>query len=304
MKVASRELAQPHATGVGLVRARARTRPPRPGTVLQYCILVVLLFLSFVPIVLMVSMSLRSSTLIYVNFWDPPWPIYTQNYSNALLNLLLPLARTLFVYAVSVIGILAFSLLAAYAFARFRFPAQGLLFYLVLLVMMIPGTILLVPHFIQANQFGLRDSLWGLAVFYVAGGQPFAIFLLRSFFLSQPAEMFEAARIDGASELRALRSIAIPLAWPIIMTLAIMNFLAIYNDLIWPKLMLTTRQNWTLIVALQVYNPGGGADLVSALPDIGGQAAGFVFASIPLAIVFLLGMRYFVQGLTSGAVKA
>ena len=170
-------------------------------------------------------------------------------------------------------------------------------------VLMVPGTILLTPHFILANQLGLRDSLLGLSVFYIAGGQPFAVFLLSAFFQSQPAEMFESARVDGASELRALWSIAVPLSWPIIITLAILNFTSIYNDLIWPMLMLATPAKQTLVVALQRYNPGGGADVISALPDLGGQAAGYAFASIPQLVVFVLGMRYFIQGLTSGAVK-
>jgi ABC-type glycerol-3-phosphate transport system permease component len=193
---------------------------------------------------------------------------------------------------------------AAYAFARLKLPGRRQLFALVLFVMLVPGTILLVPRFILADQLGLRDSLWGLVIFYIAGGQPFAIFLLTSFFRSQPAEMFEAARMDGASELQALWSIALPLAWPTIITLAILNFVGIYNDLIWPTLMLATPANHTLTVALQRYNPGGGPVDTSALPDIGGQAAGYVFASIPQLIVFVLGMRYFIQGMTSGAVKA
>jgi ABC-type glycerol-3-phosphate transport system permease component len=281
-----------------------RRRRVKPGTVVQYAILLLLLFLSAVPIVLMLTMSVRPSAVIYTSFWGLPWPIYLQNYSSAIALLVAPLARTLGVFAVSITGILVFGTVAAYVFARLQFPGRAFLFYLVLVIMMIPGTILLTPLFILANQLGLRDSLFGLMVFYIAGGQPFAIFLLRAFFQSQPSEMFEAARVDGASELRALWSIAIPLAWPIIITLAILNFTGIYNDLIWPMLMLTSPGLKTLILALQGYNPGGGADVISALPDIGGQAAGYAFASIPQLIVFVFGMRYFIQGLTSGALKA
>jgi ABC-type glycerol-3-phosphate transport system permease component len=276
----------------------------KAGTIVQYGILSLLLFLSAVPIVLMLTMSVRNSVLIYADFWGLPWPLYLQNYSSALVLLVAPLARTLSAYVVSMAGILVFGTVAAYVFARLQFPGRALLFHLVLVIMMIPGTILLTPQFILANQLGLRDSLFGLMVFYIAGGQPFAIFLLRAFFQSQPGEMFEAARVDGASELRSLWSIAIPLAWPIIITLAILNFTSIYNDLIWPMLMLTTPSKQTLILALQAYNPGGGADVISALPDIGGQAAGYTFASLPQLIVFIFGMRYFIQGLTSGALKA
>jgi len=272
--------------------------------VLQYGILIAMLTFSAIPIGMMLSMSLRPTILIFADFWGLPWPPIFDNYTSALINLLAPMLRSLLVYAVSITGMLVCAAPASYAFSRLRLPGRGQLFSLVLGIMLIPGTILLVPRFILADQLGLRDNLWGLIIIYVAGGQPFAIFLLTSFFRSQPAEMFEAARIDGATELQALWSIAIPLAWPIIITLAILNFVSIYNDLIWPTLMLSSPANHTLTVALQRYNPGGGPVQNSALPDVGGQAAGYVFASIPQLIVFVLGMRYFIQGLTSGAVKA
>lgn len=275
-----------------------------PWSVLQYGVLIALLVFSAVPIVMMLSMSLRPTIFIYADFWGLPWPPNFENYTSALINLLAPMGRTLFVYAFSIVGMLACAAPAAYAFARLRMPGRAQLFALVLGIMLIPGTILLVPRFVLANQLGLRDNLWGLIIVYIAGGQPFAIFLLTSFFRSQPGEMFEAARIDGASEWQALWSIAIPLAWPTIITLAILNFVGIYNDLIWPTLMLSSPANHTLTVALQRYNPGGGPVQTSALPDVGGQAAGYVFASLPQLIVFVVGMRYFIQGLTSGAVKA
>jgi len=295
------------APGSAAPRPRARwlrRRPLTPGTVLQYGILIAMLTFSAIPIGMMLSMSLRPTILIFADFWGLPWPPIFDNYTSALINLLAPMLRSLLVYAVSITGMLVCAAPASYAFSRLRLPGRGQLFSLVLGIMLIPGTILLVPRFILADQLGLRDNLWGLIIIYVAGGQPFAIFLLTSFFRSQPAEMFEAARIDGATELQALWSIAIPLAWPIIITLAILNFVSIYNDLIWPTLMLSSPANHTLTVALQRYNPGGGPVQNSALPDVGGQAAGYVFASIPQLIVFVLGMRYFIQGLTSGAVKA
>lgn len=292
------------AAGVVARRPRARRLRLTPWRVVQYGVLVALLVASAIPIGMMLSMSLRPTILIFADFWGLPWPPSFANYTSALINLLAPMLRTLLVYAISIVGMLACAAPAAYAFARLRLPGRGQLFSLVLGIMLIPGTILLVPRFILADQMGLRDNLLGLIVFYIAGGQPFAIFLLTSFFRSQPAEMFEAARIDGANEFQALLSIAIPLAWPIIITLAILNFVGIYNDLIWPTLMLSSPANHTLTVALQRYNPGGGPVQNSALPDVGGQAAGYVFASIPQLIVFVLGMRYFIQGLTSGAVKA
>lgn len=223
------------------------------------------------------------------------------NYRTAVLDLIPALLRTLWVCGASILGILAISSVASFAFARMRFPGQEVVYYLVLAVLMIPGVILLAPNFILANDLNLRDSLTGLIVFYIAGGLPFGIFLITTFFRSQPAEIFEAARVDGASAIQSLLQIAIPLAWPILVTVAIFNFLSIYSDYIWPSLMLSQQQR-TLILALEQYNPQMGE--FGSRPDVGLQTAGYVFATVPQLIVFVLGMKYFVQGVTSGAVKA
>ncbi|HEY7117008.1 MAG TPA: carbohydrate ABC transporter permease, partial [Tepidisphaeraceae bacterium] len=156
-------------------------------------------------------------------------------------------------------------------------------------------------NFIIASKYGLRGSLWGLIVFYIAGGLPFGVFLITTFFRSQPAEIFEAARVDGATELQALWRIAVPLAFPILVTVAIFNFLSIYSDFIWPSLMVNESKQ-TLILALERYNPQ--VSEFGTRQDIGMQTAGYVFATVPQLIVFALGMKYFIQGVTSGAVKA
>ncbi|MGN6031541.1 MAG: carbohydrate ABC transporter permease [Thermomicrobiales bacterium] len=271
------------------------------GTTAHYAILVLFLFLTFFVFVLMVSLSFRRSILIYLNFWDWPWPLYFGNYETAFIDLIPSAVRTLTVTAGSIAGILVISALASYAFARIDFPGRDIVFYLTLAVMMIPGVILLTPHFILANNLGLRGSLWGLIVFYVAGGLPFGIFLITTFFRSQPAEIFEAARIDGASEWQSLIRIALPLAFPILVTVAIMNFVSIYSDFIWPSLMLRQHQQ-TIMLALEQYNPASSE--FTTRPDIGKQTAGYIVATIPQLIVFSVGMKYFIKGVTSGAVKA
>lgn len=276
-------------------------RRPSLGTVIQYALLLLLLFLSFFIVLLMVSLSLRRTVLIYVDFWALPLPPTFANYQAAFFDLIPSLIRTLYVAVVSILGILAFSCTAAYAFARIRFPGRDLCFYLVLAVLMIPGVILLTPHFIIASEYGLRGSLWGLIIFYIAGGLPFGVFLITTFFRSQPQEIFEAARVDGATEAKSLYQIAIPLAWPILVTVAIFNFLSIYSDFIWPSLMLPESKQ-TLILALERYSPQ--VNEFASRPDIGMQTAGYVFATIPQLVIFAFGMKYFIQGVTSGAVKA
>ncbi len=289
------------ATRVGLPARAARRRRLTLSTVTQYAVLLALLALAFYPIVMMVFMSLRPTPLIYADFWGLPLPPTFGNYRLAIISLIPALLRTLHVCLTSIAGILVFACPASYAFARMRFVLKDQLFYAVLAIMMIPGAIMLTPNFILATQLHLRGSLEGLIAFYIAGGQPFAIFLLTTFFRGQSEEIFEAARVDGASEVQALIHLAIPLARAILVTIAIMNFLGIYDDFIWPSLMLP-QSSYTLILALQQFNPQ--VEQMLNRPDIGTQTAGFVFATVPQLILFAFGMKYFIQGLTSGSIKA
>lgn len=272
-----------------------------PVVVVHYGILIALLVMTFGVFVVMLLLSLRPSLLIYLDFWGVPWPPSFSNYRGAVTDLIPSALRTLGVAAVSIAGTLCVSCVAAYAFARMRFPGKDVIFYAVLAVMMIPGVILLTPHFIIASDFHLRGSLWGLCLYYIAGGLPFATFLTTTFFRSQPGEIFDASRIDGASEVQSLIRIAVPLALPILVTVAIMNFISIYSDFIWPSLMLPPGKQ-TLMLALERYNPQ--VNQFTSRPDLGLQTAGYVLATVPQLVIFAFGMKYFIEGVTSGSVKA
>jgi ABC-type glycerol-3-phosphate transport system permease component len=265
-------------------------------------LLLLLLALSFVPIIMMLVMSLRHSLDIFTDYWGITWPPVWGNYENAWTLLLRPALNSMFISLASVLGIVALSTLSGYVFARMRFFGREVLFYLILALMMVPGMLLLTPNYILAVDLGLRDSYWGLFLFYVAGGQVFGLFLCRAFFASLPEELFEAARIEGASELQCIWHIAVPLSRPILVTIGIMTFLEFYNDLIWPMLMINNPGKETLMLALLNFNPADAK--TPTRPDLGVQAAGYVFASIPLLIVFWFGMKYYIQGVTSGAIKA
>lgn len=260
--------------------------------VISLAVLLAVLLLSFIPVGMMIVMSLRNNLSIQFDFWALPRLPHWSNYAGALMYLTPSIARTLYVAIVSIAGITIFASVSAYAFARLRFFGREFLFYLVIIILLVPGVLTLTPNFILATSLGLRNSLSGLILFYIAGGQAFTIFMLRAFFQSQPEEMFEAARMDGASELRMVWSIAVPLAQPILITLGIMNFLTIYNDFIWPLLMLISRDLYTVTIILQSY----GGNLSAAM-------AGYVVASVPILAIFAYGMDYYVEGLTSGAIQ-
>jgi ABC-type glycerol-3-phosphate transport system permease component len=275
-------------------------KPLSINVVLQYTVLIVLLVLSFLVLAIMVSMSFRPQVLILTNFWGLPIPPTLINYQDAFLQLVGPLIRTLIICFGSIIGIVILACPASYALARINFPGKTFLFLLVLATLTIPGIVLLTPTFILAGDLGLRGSMWGLIATYVAGGQPFAIFLITTFFMNQSEEIFEAARIDGATEWQALVRVAIPLAWPIVMTVGILNFLGIYSDLIWPVLMLP-QSDQTLLMALQRFDAQ--VSELNSRPDWGVRSAGYTLAIIPQLILFVVAMKYFIQGLTSGALK-
>ena len=132
---------------------------------------------------------------------------------------------------------------------------------------------------------------------WVSGGQVLGILLCRTFISSHPAALFESARIDGATEFKSYYLIAIPLAKPILATLAIMSMMNYYNDFIWPLMVIDSNYKQMITVAIRVFQAATGTI------DIGSMVAGFVFATIPLLILFLFGSRLYIEGVTSGAIK-
>jgi ABC-type glycerol-3-phosphate transport system permease component len=139
---------------------------------------------------------------------------------------------------------------------------------------------------------------WLALIFpWVSGGQVFGILLCRTFLSNQPAALFESARMDGATELAAYYKIALPLAKPILATLAIMNLMGFYNDFIWPLMVIDNNSRQVITVAIRVFQSMTGSI------DLGSMVAGFVFSLIPLLILFMFGSRLYIEGVTSGAIK-
>ncbi|MGB9587840.1 MAG: carbohydrate ABC transporter permease, partial [Armatimonadota bacterium] len=151
--------------------------------------------------------------------------------------------------------------------------------------------------FMWIKDLHLMNTRLALILPYIAGGQVFAIFILRSFMASIPEELFEAARMDGASEFRMFWNIAIPLSMRILGTVAIMNLLGVWNDYIWPLIVISDEAKRTLTIGLAFFR---GTYYV----NYGTLMAGYVIACLPLLVLFFIAMRYFVEGLTSGALKA
>lgn len=255
------------------------------------------LFLSFIPIILMATLSLKSNVQIYGDFWAMPWPIQWGNYKIAV-NMLIPnMVNSLALVPVATFFTVLLSSMSGYVFARLKFPGKNVLFMLILSLMMIPGILTLTPQYKLMQDLRLTNTWWALLLPWASGGQVFGILLCRTFISIQPAALFESARIDGASEFQAYYKIALPLAKPILATLAIMNMMGFYNDFIWPLMVIESNSKQMITVAIRVFQAATGAI------DIGSMVAGFVFATIPLLILFLFGSRLYIEGVTSGAIK-
>ena len=184
--------------------------------------------------------------------------------------------------------------LAAFAFAQIQFAGRDVAFTLILSSLVIPGEMLLVPNFVTVSRLGWTDSYQALVVPWIAS--VFGIFLLRQFFLALPAELFEAARLDGASYGTMLWRVALPLARPGLATYAIFSFLGSWNALIWP-LIVTSRQDMrTLQVGLQAFIGEAGS-------NYGQLMAASIMVILPIIVGFLLAQKQFIAGIARSGLK-
>jgi alpha-glucoside transport system permease protein len=193
----------------------------------------------------------------------------------------------------TVLPILAASA-AAYAFAWLDFPGRDWIFVLVIALLVVPVQMALIPMFSFYNDIGIFDTELSLILFHTAFGLPFAIFLLRNFFIGIPKELLEAARLDGASEWRIFTRVILPLGMPAIAALAVFQFIWTWNDLIVALTLARETQPITVAIFSQLRQFGSNIDIIAP--------ASFVSLVVPLALFFAF-QRYFVQGLLAGAVK-
>lgn len=264
---------------------------------LVYAIALVLLLLSFIPIFMMLILSLKSNVQIYGDFWSLPRPLMFKNYNIAIGMLIPNMVNTFIVVPVATFFVVLLASVSGYVFARIEFPAKQGLFMVILALMMIPSILTLTPLYRLIQDLGIMNTWWALILPWIAGGQVFGILLCRTYITGLPAALFESARIDGATELICFFRIALPLSKPIIATLAIMSLIGQYNDFIWPLMAIDSNSKQVITVAIRVFQAATGN------VDIGSMVAGFVFATLPLLVLFLCGSRLYIEGVTSGAVK-
>lgn len=257
---------------------------------------IIILLLTYFPIYFMIISSLKTNQQISANYFLMTFPVHFENYTAAFFKVVRYLGNSVIVSGVSVIGVMIFGCMAAYVFARYKFPGKNIIYIFIISFLMIPSVLTLVPQFVLVNNLGLNNTYWACIFPYIASGQIMFIVILRTFIEEIPSDLFDAAKIDGAGSIRIFVQIVFPLAKQIIVSLLLINFLGSWNDFIWPQLTLTKDALKTVTVGLYAFTD-------AQQIQYGYMFAGFVVASVPLIILFTLNMKSFVSGITVGAVK-
>ena len=252
------------------------------------------LVISFlVPTFWMISSSLKVSTEVFAHpiVWlpkDPHWNNYVKAF--ALLPLMTFMTNTLIIVFFAVLGTVVSSALVAYSFARIQWPGRNFWFSLLLATMMLPDVVTLVPRFVIFKNLRWIDTWLPLIVPYWGGIGAIYVFLMRQFFLGIPLELEDASEIDGASRMRVLLQILLPLSKPVIATVAVFALLQHYNDFMNPLIYINSMDKWPLALGIRAYN------------DSYVQNWEVVFAAstvmlAPMVAIFIMAQRYFVQGI-------
>ncbi|MEV4545946.1 carbohydrate ABC transporter permease [Micromonospora echinaurantiaca] len=296
------DIITPPATAAPTTEAPRRNRRPyrvgrasRGWVVGRTTLLVGGALLTLFPFYAMVVLSFKPTGP--VTFPDSllPWPFSTEAYDQVIgaKSVLRWMWNTIIYSVVSVVGVLLFASMAGYAFAKKRFPGKETMFWSFLAMLMVPYHVTMIPTFIIISELNGVDTYWGMIVPTLANAQ--AVFLMRQFIASLPDSLFEAARLDGCSEWRVYVSIVLPLIKPILATLGVFVFLWHWNDFLWPLIVgqsLDMRTLTTGIASLQQENVA-----------LNMLLAGSVVAFVPIFMAYLIGQRYFQEGVSTTGIK-
>ncbi|MEI4769814.1 carbohydrate ABC transporter permease [Psychrobacillus sp. FJAT-51614] len=263
-----------------------------------YVIVFAVATISLYPIFLMFLSSFKTSAEIFKNPLGLPTSFSLDTYRTLWSKIPFDqyFINSVIVSVTSVVLVVLFCSLAAFYIARFKFSWNNAIFFLFLLGMMIPIKLGIVPLFILMRDLGLINSLWSLIFMNIATGTPLTMLILTGFFKTMPMELEEAARMDGAGNLRVLWNVLLPLMRPALGTVIIVNFISAWNDFFFPLIFITEKAKMTIPVGMLSLFGEHSADW-------GSLFAGLTLASLPMMILFLVASKQFMEGLTAGALK-
>ncbi len=304
-------------TNARRIPSAPRARNPFPwGKALAWVVLLLLILLTLFPIWIVIKTSLSEQRSLFTNASSllPADPTLF-NFRRALglvgldemvaaggsagtLNFPLYLRNSLIFTGIVVVFQSFFSAMAAYAFARLKFPGRDVIFFLFLAALMVPGIVLFIPNFVLIRQLGWLNTMQGMVAPYVLM-TPFAVFFLRQFFLSLPKELEEAARIDGASSFGIFWRIVLPVSQTPLATLAILTSINMWNDYFWPFLVGRDESVRVLTVALGIFR----SQTPQGIPDWTGLTAATLLSIVPIFLLLIFLGRRIVDSLAFSGLK-
>lgn len=269
----------------------------RVGKTLTSAVLLLISIATVYPFVWMILTSLRESNSVFGGGFLPE-SVSLDAYARVLefTGFMGHYWNSLWITLVTCAVVLALSTLCGYAFAKLRFPFKNVLYIVLLSTLMMPGTALIIPVYLQLRSFGLLDSQLGLIIVYASGAAPFSMFLMRAFFESLPDELVHAARVDGAGELKIFLRVVLPLARPGIATVVIFQFLATWNEFLMANTVLQTPDKLPLQPILFSLQGQYSTDWTTL-------SAGLTLSAVPVILVYVFLQKQFIAGMTLGAVK-
>jgi ABC-type glycerol-3-phosphate transport system permease component len=278
-------------------RTRDRSRVSIAGAV-RHTLLLLATFIALAPGFFMFTTALKSQDEYVFDKVGLPDVIVLENFRGAVVdNPFFLWMRNSAILAVGAVLLSTFvACLAAYAISRMRFRGKDVLLAISTALMVVPPVVMIVPLFVLYTQLGLISTFHGTVIIYAGLITPFSVYLLVSFFRTLPTEILEAALIDGASPLGVLMRVVIPLSGPPLVTLFVVNALYVWNDLLIALIFLQNDESRTLMAGLSVFQGRYNNQIPLTM-------AGMVMASMPMIILYIIFQRYFIRGLTAGALK-
>lgn len=259
-----------------------------------YVVLLMIAAIFLTPYLFALNASFKPlGAILSDHAWRPATKLSTANFSQIFsgsTGFLDYLGNTLLITVIITAGQVVFSMMGAYAFARLRFPGRDALFWIYLSMLMVPNVVTLIPLYVIMDQVHLLNTYWALVLPY-ALGTPYAVFLMRQFFLTVPSELLEAARLDGCSEARILFRILVPVARPILITTALLAFVSSWNNFLWPLIATNTNDMQVATVGLANLQSNFGTQWNLVL-------SGSVVTLIPLVVLFAVFQKRIVSSIS------
>ena len=270
----------------------------RPGDTLRHAVLLFASFLALVPTLYMVMTALKSDEEYAIDKLGLPDQLVLENFRSVLVDspFLYWMVNSSILVAGAVLLSTAVSILGAYAIACMEFKGRDVLLAVSTSLMAVPPVVMIVPLFVLYTRLDLVSTYHGAIIIYAGLITPFSVYLLTTFFRTVPRELFEAARMDGAGPFTILLRVVLPLSFPALVTLVVVNSLYVWNDLLIAIIFLQDDAKRTLMAGISVFQGRYNNQVPLTM-------AGMVIASAPMFILYVMFQKQFIRGLMSGAIK-